>query len=60
MAVGKAYMKGKGTKADEAKAKKYLKRAVNNPKGGAELLKEVREEAAAGDEDAKKILTLIK
>ena len=60
MAVGKAYMKGKGTAADEAKAKKYLKRAVNNPKGGAELLKEVREEAAAGDEDAKKILTLIK
>ena len=62
--VGAPYVEGAVVKAtvldDEAKAKKYLKRAVNNPKGGAELLKEVREEAAAGDEDAKKILTLIK
>lgn len=60
LALGKAYMKGKGTAADEAKAKKFLKRAFNNPKGGPELLKEVRDDAAAGDEDAKKILTLIK
>lgn len=58
-ALGKAYLKGKGIAADKAQAKKWLKRAVSNEKGGKEILAELREEAAEGDEDAKAILTLM-
>lgn len=59
-ALGKSYMKGKGIAADEKKAKSWLKKAVTNPKGGDEVLAKIRKDAANGDEDAKKILTLIK
>lgn len=59
-ALGKSYMKGKGIAADEKKAKSWLKKAVTNPKGGDEVLAKIRKDAASGDEDAKKILTLIK
>ncbi len=58
--LGKCYMKGKGVEADEKKAKTWLKRAVSNEKHGDEILAKIRQEAAAGDEDAKKILVLIK
>ena len=58
LALGKAYLKGKGIAADERQAKKWLTRAVNNPKGGDDILKELRKEASEGDEDAKAILAL--
>ena len=58
-ALGKCYLKGKGVAADEKKAKSLLTKAVKNPDGGDEIMAELREEAADGDEDAKAILTLI-
>lgn len=58
-ALGKSYLKGKGVAADEKKAKSLLTKAVKNPDGGDEILAELRQEAADGDEDAKAILTLI-
>lgn len=58
-ALGKSYMKGKGIEADEKKAKTWLSRAVKNEKGGDEIMKEIRKEAADGDEDAKRILKLL-
>lgn len=58
--VGKAYLKGKGgLTADEKKAKTWLKRAVAHKKKGPEILAKIRKKAAEGDEDAKKMLTLI-
>ena len=59
LALGKAYLKGKGIAADEAKAKSWLKRAVNHEDDGKQILKELREEAAAGDVDAVNILKLV-
>ncbi len=59
-ALGKCYMKGKGVIADQKKAAYWLKKSVKNIKNGSEILAEIKQEAAAGDEDAKKILTLIK
>ena len=58
LALGKAYLKGKGVEADKSQAKKWLSRAVSNPKGGKEILEELRKEAADGDEDAKAILAI--
>ena len=58
-ALGKSYLKGKGVAADEKKAKSLLSKAVNNPKGGDEVLAELRKDAADGDEDAKAILKLL-
>jgi len=57
--LGKAYLKGKGIAADEGKARTWLKRAVTNPKGGKEIVDELRQEAAQGDADAKQILTIV-
>lgn len=57
--LGKAYMKGKGVEADEKKARSYLKKAVNHDEDGQEILKKIKEDAADGDEDAKRMLTLI-
>ena len=59
LALGKSYMKGKGIAADQKKAKSWLNKAVSNPKGGDEVLDELRKEAAEGDEDAKAILTIV-
>jgi len=59
-ALGKCYMKGKGVVADQKKATYWLKKSVKNIKNGSEILAKIKQEAAAGDEDAKKILTLIK
>ena len=58
--LGKAYMKGKDLPKNEAKAKTLLKKAVSHEKDGKEILEEIRKDAADGDEDAKKILVLIK
>jgi len=58
--VGKAYLKGKGgLTADEKKAKSWLEKAVAHNKKGPEILSKMRKKAAEGDEDAKKMLTLI-
>lgn len=59
LALGKAYLKGKGVAADEKKAKTWLKRAVTHEKDGKQILEELRQEAAAGDADAKVILKLV-
>ena len=59
MALGKAYMKGKGVAADQAKAKQWLKKAVTNEKDGKEILEDLRKDKAAGDEDAKQILQMV-
>ena len=58
--LAKAYLKGKGVAADEAKAKSWIKKAVRNEKDGDEILQKLRKDAAAGDEDAKKLLAFIK
>jgi len=58
-ALGKSYLKGKGIAADQKKAKQCLSKAVKNPKGGSEILADLRKDAADGDEDAKAILALI-
>ena len=57
--VGKAYLKGKVVAKDEKKAKSWLKKAISNPKGGAEVLDNIRKEAAEGKETAKQILVLL-
>ena len=57
--MGKAYFKGKGVAADKAKAKRWLSRAVNNEKGGDEVLADLRKDVASGDEEAKAMLELI-
>ena len=58
--VGKAYLKGKGgLTADEKKARSWLKKAVAHEKKGPEILAKIRKKAAEGDEDAKRMLTLI-
>ena len=60
LALAKCYLKGKGTAADEKKAKTWLSRAVKNEKDGEAILTELKEEAAAGDEDAVALLRLLK
>ena len=57
--LGKAYMKGKGVNADEKKARTYLRKAVKNEKGGDKITAKIKKDAADGDEDAKRMLTLI-
>ncbi len=58
--LGKCYMKGKGVALNAEKAKDYFKQAVSNPKGGDEILKELKKDAAEGDADASKILKMLK
>lgn len=58
--LAKAYLKGKGVAADEAQAKSWLKKAVKNEKDGDKILKKIKEDASEGDEDARKMLTLLK
>lgn len=57
--LGKAYLKGKGVAADERKARSWLLKAVNNPDGGSEILEELRQKAANGNEDARAVLSLV-
>lgn len=58
LALGKCYMKGRGVTKDAAKAKELFLKAVNNEKDGAEIKRELREEAAQGDADAQSILKM--
>ncbi|MBQ3657133.1 MAG: sel1 repeat family protein [Bacteroidales bacterium] len=58
--LGKCYMKGKVVAKDEKKAAELFKKAVNNPKGGDEILSDLKKEASEGDTDAAKILKMIK
>ena len=57
--MGKAYMKGKGVAADEQKARSYLKKAISHEKG-SEIMAKMKQEAREGDEDAKRMLQLLK
>ena len=59
LALGKCYLKGKGVEKDEAKAKDWFKRAVKNEKDGKTIVKELRQEASEGDEDAILILQML-
>ena len=56
--LAKAYLKGKGVTANADEARKWIKRAVNDPKNGPDILKDLRKAKADGEEAAK-ILTLI-
>ena len=56
--VGRCYLKGKGVAANEDEARKWLKRAINDPKHGDEILKDLRNAKADGEEAAR-ILTLL-
>lgn len=58
LALAKAYLKGKGVEADRAKAKQWVIKAIKNEEDGADILAELRKDAAAGDEDAKTLLSL--
>ncbi len=55
LALAKHYLKA----GDLGKAKTWCSRAVRNEKGGDEILAELRTDAAAGDEKAKRLLGLI-
>ena len=59
LALGKCYMKRKGVPADQAKAVALFKKAVNNEKDGAEVVADLKKDAAEGDADAKKILKIV-
>ena len=58
--LGRAYLKGKGIAADEKKAKLWLNKAVTNEKGGDDILRRIRNDVKDGDEDAKRILAILK
>ena len=60
LALGKCYLKGKGVPKNTAKAKELFKKAVSNENDGGEIMKELRQEASQGDEDAKTILQMIR
>lgn len=57
--LAKAYLNGKGVKADKKQAAKWLTKAVRNEKGGDEVMRKMREDAAAGDETAAEMLRLV-
>lgn len=58
--LGKAYLKGKkGLTANRKKAKSLLSKAIADDKDGDKILKNIRKDAADGDEDAKAILQLL-
>ena len=59
LALGKCYMKGNGVDADQEMAKSWFMKAVNNKKDGSEVLAELKEDAADGDRDARKILKIV-
>ncbi len=58
--LGKCYLKGKGVPQSDSKAKSLIKKALADDKDGKEIMDDIRKDAAKGDEDAKRILTLIK
>ena len=58
-ALGKCYLKGQGVVADEKKAKSLLLKAIRDEEDGKDILKKIRKDAAEGDKDATKILSII-
>ena len=58
--LAKCYLKGKGTAADPKKARTWLKKAVAGKKHGKEILDKIKTKAAEGDDDAKRLLALLK
>ena len=58
-ALGKCYLKGQGVALDEKMAKSWLQKAIRHDKDGKDILKKIREDAAEGDKDAVKILSLL-
>lgn len=56
--LAKAYMKGKGVAKDEKKAKSWLKKAVTHPKKGAEIMEDLRKDAADG-KTAQRMLQMV-
>ncbi len=58
--MARAYLKGKGgLKVDTKKAKALLKKAVGGKKHGQEILDEIKQKAAEGDEEYKQLLELL-
>ena len=57
-AVGKCYLRGRGVAANQARAKSWIMKAIRNPSGGSEVCAQIKQEAAMGDADAKKIILL--
>lgn len=51
-ALGECYFGGKGVAQDKVKAKALFLKAIKDEKDGAEILKDLQKDAAAGDEDA--------
>jgi len=59
--LARYYLKGKGGIAvDVEKARKLLKKAVKNGKSGKEIEESLKADAAKGDEEAIKLLELLK
>lgn len=59
LALGKCYLKGKGTTEDKEKAKSWFMKAVKNEKDGEEIVKQLREDLADRDDDARIILQMV-
>jgi TPR repeat protein len=59
LALGKCYLKGKGTTEDKEKAKSWFMKAVKNEKDGEEIVKQLREDLADHDDDARIILQMV-
>ena len=51
-ALGECYFEGKGVAQDKAKAKTLFTKALADEKDGKEILQELKDDAAAGDQDA--------
>lgn len=51
-ALGECYFEGKGTTKNLSKAKSLFLQAINDKKDGAEVLQDLRDDAAKGEEDA--------
>ena len=59
--LARYYLKGKGGVAvDTEKAAKLLKKAIKNGKSGKEIEEELKADAAKGDEEAIRLLQLLK
>lgn len=59
--MARACLKGKGgERIDEKKARAWVKKAVGGKKHGAEMLEEIKKEAAEGDAIDKRLLELLK
>ena len=57
--MARAYVKGKGVAPDEKKARSWVKRAVSGKKHGAEMLQEIKNDAAKGDKTDQRLLQLL-